>query len=241
MISNISLLVDLINIVALMCLLVFPSLCGVWVVLLMACAFTSPPYPSLPPSRLGFFFYQVGCSLFVHVIILLIRCGYFNERSESFAEAALAGSDAAALVALVKALPDDASVHEQVWERLYWSTNRLGSPAPAAGQDAAAAAGAIEALCDSLGRHAADAAVTQGACECLQRLVQCHAANQARAAAAGAPGLLAASRVTFAGNSTVLFRLHSALVCFRLTLDQRTCVLYMRSTYAFKHVHCQLT
>ena len=93
--------------------------------------------------------------------------------------------------------------------------------------------GAIEALCESLGRHAADAAVTKRACNALHSLVimKGHATNQAeaRAAAAGAPGLLAAARGMFAGDVDVLTRIaiESALVCFRLTLEQRTLLLLL--------------
>ena len=152
----------------------------------------------------------------------------------------MAGSDAAALVALVKALPDDAAVHARAWEQLYECPTRpqfITTPADLqAAAGAAGAVGAIEALCDSLGRHAADTDVTKRACNALHSLVKGHAANQARAAAAGAPGLLAAARGTFAGNADVVTCIDSALVCFHLTVEQRTLVVSAVLTLKYVHV-----
>ena len=112
----------------------------------------------------------------------------------------MASSDAAALVALVKALPDDAIVHARVWQRLH----SIAYDAADDDLDAAAAAGAIEAVCGSLGRHASDAAVTSSACTVLQWLMQGHAANQARAGVAGAAPLLVATLATFPTEADVV-------------------------------------
>ena len=95
-------------------------------------------------------------------------------------------AEKAALVELVTALPDLAFVHAHAWQ--------LNASMPPLCADAVpdewAAAGAIEAACASLTRHANDAHVTTCACHALQNLMFDHPANQARAAGAGAAVML---------------------------------------------------
>ena len=106
--------------------------------------------------------------------------------------------DPAALVSLLSALPDETHVHAAIWVR----AGR--SPMDIPLQDAWAAAGAIEAACVSLTRHAAaDEVLTSMACHTLFLLTERHAANQARAGMAGAAEVLMAALAAWPASTIV--------------------------------------
>ena len=106
--------------------------------------------------------------------------------------AVLNGSDPAALVALVTALPDDAALHAQAWARVR-GTSFHGFHVDRTAQTAAAAAGAIEAVCTSLTRHVATLAVAKWACDATYILTENHTGNQERAGRAGVAAALVAA------------------------------------------------
>lgn len=95
------------------------------------------------------------------------------------AEAVLAGTDALALVALLRAAPTDALVQHFALQRL------AATDLTAANLDAAAGAGALDVVLACVALHADDADVMAAACHAVSRLTTRHTANQKRAGLAG--------------------------------------------------------